>query len=688
MKQHTFTGKWITDAEFAGLMPRNVFHKQLDKVDLPCQEHRNRHILFRRHFVLQKPLSDAQIYICADDYYKLYINGIFVGQGPAPGYPQHTNYNVWDVAEYLLPGDNVIAVHTLYQGLINRVWVSADQRHGLLLDLVSGGRTLLCSDANFLTHPHTGFREMGVTSPHNTQFLEEYDSAAQEVGFEKPDFDDGDWQQALVREYVDYTLFPQATKPLDFEEIWPVEVVERDVPGEPECKSVYVDFGRCYVGYLLATGHGKKDSTVRVRCAQEFADDEAKTLRYDMRCNCLYDETWLLSGQKEDELEWFDYKAFRYAEFLLPRDCSVWNVCLNARHYPFRLAASLRPEFAQDDNLRSVWDLCVHTLRYGPQEAIQDCMDREKGFYVGDGCYTALAHMLLSGDDSIVRKLIDDAMLSTFITDGMVTCLDCAFMQEIAEYPLMLVSLILWHYRLTGDREYLARNYPGVCALLEAYRRDYERDGLLCDLDKWCVVEWPSNFRDGYDVDITEGQVCHEPHVSINAYYLEAISCANDMAAVLGQAPYRDPSGQIQAFHTAFYDAQRHLFTDSLHSRHVSYIGNLFPFAFMLTPDKQCEENILSMIRERGVEQVSFFGTFVLLQGLARRRQWGLIRQMLRMPGAWLRMLREGATTTYEGWGRDSKWNTSLFHLTFSFAAIFLSLQKETLFDQRTEENT
>ena len=28
---HKFTGKWITDAEFFELAPRNVFHKQFDK---------------------------------------------------------------------------------------------------------------------------------------------------------------------------------------------------------------------------------------------------------------------------------------------------------------------------------------------------------------------------------------------------------------------------------------------------------------------------------------------------------------------------------------------------------------------------------------------------------------------------------------------------------------------------------
>ena len=41
--------------------------------------------------------------------------------------------------------------------------------------------------------------------------------------------------------------------------------------------------------------------------------------------------------------------------------------------------------------------------------------------------------------------------------------------------------------------------------------------------------------------------------------------------------------------------------------------------------------------------------------------------------GAWLRMIREGATTTFEGWGKDSKWNTSLFHLAMSYGALFLA---------------
>lgn len=83
---HQFQGKWITDDAFCARQPRNIFHRQLDKIKFPKDEHANSHVLFRKKFNLKHLPAEARIYISADDYYKLYINGKFVGQGPAPAY--------------------------------------------------------------------------------------------------------------------------------------------------------------------------------------------------------------------------------------------------------------------------------------------------------------------------------------------------------------------------------------------------------------------------------------------------------------------------------------------------------------------------------------------------------------------------------------------------------------------------
>ena len=203
---HNFKGAWITDAEFTNLEPRNVFHRQYDPdwVKPDCSQHRNRHILFRKKFCLEKT-GKATMFITADDYYKLYINGVFVSQGPAPCYHTQYNYNVVDVTEYLHEGENLIAVHTLYQGLINRVWQSADNRHGLIFDLEIDGECVLSTDESFLTKPHDGFEETHMVG-YETQFMERQDSNASCFGFEGWDFDDSSWDKAKKNNFADWIL--------------------------------------------------------------------------------------------------------------------------------------------------------------------------------------------------------------------------------------------------------------------------------------------------------------------------------------------------------------------------------------------------------------------------------------------------------------------------------------------------
>lgn len=659
---YQFQGKWISSEEFAALAPRNVFHRQLQPLALDCSEHRNRHILFRKRFCIDTDFKSARILITADDYYMLYVNGRFVGQGPAPSYHFQYNYNEIDLTAYLVKGENVIAVHTLYQGLVNRVWQSGDNRHGLICDLLVDGCCALASDEGFLVQVHTGYAESGMCG-YQTQFLETYDCRAPEVGFERPDFDDSDWANASICAYDDHTVTAQQSAMLVFENIAPVQT-------RAESNRVVLDFGATYVGYLGAVAIGSAGEVITVRCGQELGEDGS--VRYTLRANCVYEESWIL-GDGESTLCWFDYKSFRYAELILPEGAQLLCATLRARHYPFALKTALKADFAQDEQLCRIWDLCVNTQKYGVQEVIQDCMEREKGFYLGDGCYTALTHMVLSGDDSMVRKLIDDAFATSFITPTLVTCMDCSFMQEIAEYPLMLVYLVLWHYRITGDRVYLAQNYGKVVSLLDAYRAEYEHDHLIKELDKWCVVEWPANFRHGYDVDIREGHVCHEAHVSINAYYIAAVRFANKIAHELDLSQYRDESPLLDAFYNAFYDKERKVFKDGEHTEHVSLVGNVFAYGLDLCPDAETKQNILAMLDEHSMSSLSMFCTFPMMWGLVRDGDEGRIRKALLHEGTWSRILREGGTTTFEGWGKDTKWNTSLFHLTMSYGALFMA---------------
>jgi hypothetical protein len=661
--------RFITLPEFADAAPVDVFHRQLEPKEIRSVLPKNLHVLYRARFTVRKGERPV-IRITADDYYKLWVNGQFAGQGPAPCFPWKTYVNEIDLTPYAAEGENVIAVHTLYQGLINRVWVSGDDRLGLWFEIRCGERIAAVSGPGVKCRLHMGFEILGKVG-YDTQFMERYDSCAPEAGFERPEYDDSGWGYAAPCLCDDRTLVPQPSAMLVTESIPPAAAEKRGL--ENGRVRLTLDFGAHYVGTLCAAAAGKNGDRIVLRFGQEL--DAEGRVRFVLRSNCRYEEEWVLSGG-EDRLDEFDYKSFRYAELEFPEDCALRDVTVLARHYPFRLTRTCG---STDPDLVRIWNLSVRSLRYGVQEVIQDCMDREKGQYLGDGSFTSASFAVLTGDLSIMEKMIDNAFDTAFVNRGLMTCSPCSTMQEIAEYVLMLPHLLRAHAVLSGSHEFASRYYDRLTDVLDYFRESYEReDGLLYALDKWCVVDWPQEARDGYDFDLSEGKVNPGTHSVINAYYIGAVKAANRLAEETGRKPYRDADELVRAYLENFHDADRHAFrdipkkADREGKAHCALTSSAFALCFGLCPDRETEEETVRRILEAPAEKMAFFGTFAALVGLKRLGREKEIRDLLKSPGRWLRMLSEGADSTYEAWGRDLKWNTSLFHLCYTYPVLFL----------------
>lgn len=645
--------QFICHKDFEHSVPLSVFHKESEQVELPSvpKEMQNRHILYRKTARFSQ-FQTAVLRITADDYYRLYINGTFVTQGPAPAYPNAYYYNELDVSAYLREGINVFAVHTYYQGLRNRVWVSGDGRQMLWCTLELDGIPALVSDGSWKCTTHTGYSESGIYG-YETGFAETYDSNAAEVGFFEDDYDDSAWEFASVFRHADYVLQKQPTLPLELYEVAPKTV-------KPIENGIFLDFGQEAVGSLNLTVRGSAGQILTVRYGEET--DENGRVRWQLRCNCAYSEHWILSGN-EDVLDPFDYKAFRYAEILFEEAISVVHIGMNVRHYPYRKRVTYS---VSDGNpkLQQILQLCENTIRYGTQEVFVDCPTREKGQYLGDLSIAGRAHAVLTGDVSMLKKAIRNFCDSSFICKGLMAVSTSSWMQEIADYSLQFAATVLWLYRLEQDRSFLEETEPYLHGIYAHFLQFVRSDGLLENVtDKWNLVDWPQNLRDGYDFPLTN-PIGSGIHNVINAFWCNFLESYDQILIVLGKVPTGRTESVKSAFCRAFYDPETGFFRDTPNSHHAAIHSNVLPLLFEIGTDRDAElrARIVHMIAQKGLSSMGVYMAYFALAALKRAGEEQLAVQLATDPNCWLLMLSEGATTTFEAWGKAQKWNTSLFH--------------------------
>ena len=653
--------KWICPDEFASLTPIDVYHKEHEDVKVKKSEYLNKHILYRKNFNILKS-GIYTIDITADDYYKLYINGRFVCQGPAPAYHFSYYYNTVDITDFIEDGENIIAVHTYYQGLINRVWQSGDNRTGLCLRIYNDENDMIISaDESWKYSYDKSFDENAEAIGYDTQYTENIDMRRAYHNWTTAEFDDSGWQNAVINPSDDHILKASYIPCVSvYNKKW--QTAEKLSSG-----SYLFDFGKEITGGLHLEIQGKEGSTVEVMCAEEL--DENGLPRYKMRCNVDYYEKWILSG-KNDVIENFDYKAFRYV-LVKTEDAAFLPENLSAvvRHYP----ADDKKNFTHsNNNIKKIWDICENAVIIASQEGFLDCPSREKGQYLGDLTVTAISHAYITGDTRLFKKALYDFADSAEICSGLMAVSSSSFMQEIADYSLLYPYQLLKYFKLSGDRQTLEDLLP-VAENMIAFFRQYERaDGLLESVkSKWNLVDWPQNLRDNYDFELTKpvGDGCH---AVINAYYYGALKCTNDIREILNLEKVHNAE-RIRISYINAFMKDSGLFTDCEKSSHSSLHANALPLFFSMVSNEQAEP-LIKLIKEKKLCCGVYFSYFVL-QGLCNYNRKDIAFDFITSEdeNSWMNMVNEGATACFEAWGKEKKWNTSLCHPWASAPIIILS---------------
>ena len=641
----TFHGKWICAEEFSHLIPRNMYHKEHSPAlfNLSENDPQNLHYIFKKSFTLRKTPGRYILRISADDYGKYYLNGNFIGQGPTPGYIESYHYNEFDVTDLLCNGENELSAHIYYQGLRNRVWISADLRMGLIADLYApDGNVILSTDESWT---YTELKNYSTTGFYGelVQFVENYDSR----------ISTGEFKNAFLKQNDDIIFADAPTRPVDVYEIEPVRVEKL------ENGAIFCDFGTEKTATVRLVANGKSGDEIRILCGEEVDENEYK-VRYMMRCNCLYDEKWILADG-ENTLDQFDYKAFRYMT-LVPssEDVDIKSIKAVVRHMNFDDNACTLE--ADDKVLEAVFDLCKNGVKYGSQEVFVDCPSREKGQYAGDMTVTSGAHLWLTGDVYMLEKGILDHARSAKICKGLMAVLSGALMQEIADYSLQFPLLLLRHYAFTGNKEFLASMLPFAEDMLAHFAKYAREDGLLDGVkDKWNLVDWPRNLRDSYDFELVK-PIGDGAHNVINAFYVGSVLKVEEIKDILGIPHQNDGKKLAEVFNSAFFRKDLGVYVDREGSDHPSLHSNMLAPFFGFVP-KGYEESVAAHLMNKGMV-CGVYMSYFYMRGLCRLGKHGFVYDLITSQGenSWYNMIRDGATACIEAWGKDKKDNTSFCH--------------------------
>lgn len=168
-------------------------------------EERNQMAYFRQEISVGSEIEKAELNVCADSRYLLYINGTPISFGPVRYFPENPRYDHYELSDYLQEGENVIAVKVYsngtntYQMPLSKAgfvaWGDIVSNESSVSLLTPGSWKALRSEALLQEAPKMSF----ATGP-----MEIHDGNEVPAGWMKAGFDDSNWDRPFVLKNQDY----------------------------------------------------------------------------------------------------------------------------------------------------------------------------------------------------------------------------------------------------------------------------------------------------------------------------------------------------------------------------------------------------------------------------------------------------------------------------------------------------
>jgi len=276
----------------------------------------------------------------------------------------------------------------------------------------------------------------------------------------------------------------------------------------------------------------------------------------------------LADGGKNRLFEPLWWRAGRYVELLIESGAEPLTVeafTLLETRYPLEMESRFG---SSDARLAAVTPVALRGLQMCAHETYMDCPYYEQMMYVGDARLEALTSYAICADDRLPRKAVHLFGLSRLpggLTQARYPGRD---VQIIPPFALWWVAMVYDYALWRGDRAFIAKQLPGVRAVLEHFLAGVQPANLLRAPDGWNFTDWVAGWPLGVPPDGFDGYSgvlnWHLVYTLALAVRLEEWT-GERLLATRWQACRDTVATAAQA---AFWDASRGLYADDLaHTR-------------------------------------------------------------------------------------------------------------------------
>ncbi|MDW3211988.1 MAG: alpha-L-rhamnosidase C-terminal domain-containing protein [Reichenbachiella sp.] len=665
MLKHAWNAQWITHPS-ASTMDYGVFN-------------------FRRTFELSTAPESFVVHLSADNRYKLYVNGTFVGRGPAIGDIAHWRYETYDLAKYLQAGNNTVAVevinfgefrHAKQQTFQTAFILQGDKNNPVFIDTTKDSEWKVLKNEAYQTIP---FVSDSVGGYYAAGPGDQLDGTMYPWGWNSSDYDDNHWQKprlAMVEFAVGrgflfgstWYLVPRKIPFLTETETRFKKVAQANdltvptnfltgqaaltIPANSTA-TILLDHEIHTIGYPSLTVSQGKNTTIKVTYAEalfyksshEFSAHGGwkKGPRNDLENQEIrgyYDIFHTDGGEKRtyqpQAMRTFRYVALDIAtgdEPLVIED--YHNVYVT---YPFEEKATFKSD---DPELNAIWDAAWLTLKNSSTDQFEDPY-YEQLQYIGDTRIESLVSIFVSGDDRLMRKAIeqfDDSRMPNGLTQSRYPSY---INQVIPTYSLLWIQMIHDYMIYRNDPAFIQNFLPGIKSVLGWFENKVDSTGMLANLEWWNFTDWSAGFQNGIPPGADDG---HSANVSLQ--YALALQKSADIFELLGQdsqaQTYRTQAKTIiEATLEKCYDQNGGLIAERPERDIFSQHTNVFAILADAVPEQQQAQLLDRLLTDEDLVQSTIYFRFYLTRAMQKAAGANRYPASLR---PWKDMLDMGMTT-------------------------------------------